>query len=184
MRELEIVGYVPEWPRRFGEERGRLVELLGPLAIGIEHVGSTSVPGLAAKPTVDIQLIVERIEPRAAYTALLARLEYLPFDSGENEVRVVFFKDVPHRYNLQIVRHGSWAARRTILFRDALRANPELLQAYADLKRRLAAARDSRLAYGEQLPTYTLNKTAFVEAAIERAARAAGLPYRPGNADF
>lgn len=184
MRELEVVDYLAEWPVYFAEEAARLTELLGPLARRIEHVGSTSVPGLAAKPTVDMQVCVARIEPRAAYAALLARLGYLPFDSGENDVRVVFYKDVPRRYNLQIMRDGSWAARRTILFRDALRTDPALPAAYADLKRELAGRRDASLAYHEQLPTYTMNKTEFIEAAIEGAAAAAGMAYRPGNANF
>jgi GrpB-like predicted nucleotidyltransferase (UPF0157 family) len=184
MRELEVVDYQLEWSAAFQEEAERLTALFGPLALEIAHVGSTAVPGLAAKPTIDLQLCVARLEPRAAYAALLARLDYLPFDSGENDVRIVFYKDVPRRYNLHIMRHGSWTAVRHILFRDALRADPELLAEYAALKRELAGRRDVRLAYHEQIPTYTMSKTDFIEAAIERAAATARIAYRPGNADF
>lgn len=184
MRALEVVDYWAEWPTYFAEEAVRLTALFGPLARRIEHVGSTSVPGLAAKSTVDMLVCVARIEPRAAYAALLGRLGYLPFDSGENDVRVVFYKHAPRRYNVHIMRDGSWAERRAILFRDALRTDPALSAAYADLKRELAGRRDDNLAYREQLPTYTMNKTEFIEATIERAAAAAGMAYRPGNANF
>jgi GrpB-like predicted nucleotidyltransferase (UPF0157 family) len=101
----------------------------------------------------------------------------VPFDSGENDVRIVFHKSSPRLHNLHIVRSGSWAAIRPLLFRDYLRQHPDALAEYAALKRRLAG--ETR-----NMPTYTLNKTDFIERIIEQAARQAGLPYQPGNRDL
>ena len=181
MRELIIVDYRPEWPHMFAEERERLADVFGTRFVAIEHFGSTSVPGLAAKPCIDIQVQVSVLEQPEDYAPLVAEIGYLPFDSGENDVRIVFYKDDPGRYNLSIVRAGSWAALRPILFRDYLRAHSDALAEYAALKRRLADESDPHLSYSDKLPTYTLNKTAFVERMVEIAAREAGLPYRPGN---
>src|ERR1700730_18027185 len=73
---IEIVPYDPAWPGRYAAEAQRLSEALGELAVRVEHIGSTSVPGLAAKDIVDIQLSVRFFEPQAAYQEALERLGY------------------------------------------------------------------------------------------------------------
>lgn len=184
MRELIIVDYRPEWPRMFAEERDRIADVFGARTAAIEHFGSTAVPGLAAKPCVDIQVQVHDLERPEDYAPLVAKLDYLPFDSGENDVRIVFYRDEPGRYNLSISKAGSWAAMRPLLFRDYLRTHPEALAEYAELKRRLVDESDPQLSYAEKLPTYTRNKNAFIEHIVETAAHEAGLAYRPGNQDL
>jgi GrpB-like predicted nucleotidyltransferase (UPF0157 family) len=177
MQELVIVEYRPSWPQDFESERALLAAMFGTAAPNIEHIGSTAVPGLAAKPCVDILLSVAELATPADYLERATRAGYVPFDSGENDVRIVFHKSSPRLHNLHIVRSGSWAAIRPLLFRDYLRQHPDALAEYAALKRRLAG--ETR-----NMPTYTLNKTDFIERIIEQAARQAGLPYQPGNRDL
>ncbi len=76
-KALELVPYDPAWPRDFAAERDRIATVLGVLALRIDHNGSTSIPGLAAKPIIDIQISVERLHPIEAYAPQLAELGYV-----------------------------------------------------------------------------------------------------------
>ena len=147
---IEIVEYDTRWPALFLEERSRLETLLAPwLAGGIEHVGSTAVPGLAAKPIIDIMAPVRGLaESRDAIEALRALdYQYSPYRS-----RVMHWLCKPspqhrtHHLHLVPMRSQLWRAR--LAFRDRLRASPEIAAEYAALKRRLAEEfRDDREAY-------------------------------------
>lgn len=161
---VSIVPYDPSWPEQFERERASLEEAIGPwIEGGIHHVGSTAVPGLAAKPVVDIMVGVRSLEEARACFEPLARLDYcyFPYRAWMHW----FCKPSAERrtHHLHLVEPGNpnWAAR--LAFRDHLRAHPETAAEYEALKRRLAAEhRDDREAYTEA-------KTAFVEAVVERA---------------
>jgi len=84
---VRIVEHDPSWAAEAQDELRRLTEALGPIAVRAEHVGSTAVPGLAAKPVLDLQLSVEAIEPRGRYVAPLERLGYLFVHRDEGAVR-------------------------------------------------------------------------------------------------
>jgi GrpB-like predicted nucleotidyltransferase (UPF0157 family) len=164
-QRIEVVPYDPAWPARFEEERRRLEDVLGPwLEGGIHHVGSTAVPGLAAKPVIDILAGVrDREEARAAFESLAA-LGYCYFPYRADEMHW-FCKPSPafRTHHLHLIEPGNPRFAAELAFRDELRAHPETAAEYAALKLRLAERhRDEREAYTE-------GKSAFVEAVVTRA---------------
>jgi GrpB-like predicted nucleotidyltransferase (UPF0157 family) len=159
---LEIVPYDPAWPRAFADERDRLAAALGALARRIDHHGSTAVPGLAAKPIIDIQISVDRLQPLDAYGEPLARLQYVHVPHVDDAVCPFFHRPAawPHTHHVHVVEAGSAEERRTLAFRDYLRAHADVAREYEALKRELASQHRaidfaSREAYAEA-------KTAFV----------------------
>ena len=151
-----ISPYDPAWPARYEAERARVAAALGDLATVIHHVGSTAVPGLAAKPVIDLMVATPDLRPGAVYAPLLAPLGYAFHDHPENTDRRYFAKGTPHTYHLHIVEAGSPALDVHLRFRDALRARPDLCQTYARTKRELAAR------YPDDRAAYTEAKTACV----------------------
>ena len=164
-RSYAIHDYDPTWPSRFESEAARIREGLGDRAVRVEHVGSTSVPGLAAKPTVDIQVSIPSMAPRSAYTDPLVGLGYrwaLDPWSDEHE----FFskdEDGERSFHVHVCSTGSEWERRHIAFRDWLRANPDDAAAYERVKRELAE-RHPRDTY-----SYAAAKTSFIQAIQDRA---------------
>jgi putative glutamine amidotransferase len=157
-RAFEIEPYDRGWPSRFETESARIEAALGDHVARVDHVGSTAVPGLAAKPVVDIQVSVRSMAPRAAYVEPLERLGYRwaldpwtdehEFFSREEDGRRVF--------HIHVCRVGSEWEQRHIAFRDWLRNHPKDAAAYERLKRELAE-RHPRDTY-----TYTDAKSAFI----------------------
>lgn len=137
---LTIVPYDPGWPEAFDRERARLGEALGVIALRIEHNGSTAVPGLAAKPVIDIQISVARLRPMEAYASALARLGYTHVPHEDDAVCPFFHRPAewPHTHHVHVVEAGSEEEQRTLAFRDYLRAHPDAAREYEALKRRLA----------------------------------------------
>jgi GrpB-like predicted nucleotidyltransferase (UPF0157 family) len=144
------------------------VEELGDRATRIEHVGSTAVPGLAAKPIIDIQVSVEDIDDEAAYVPAIERVG-IAFRARDREHR--YFRpggDRPRDVQVHVCGAGSEWERVHVLFRDFLRADAAAREAYRLLKLDLAARyRDDRIAYNEA-------KTSFILNALERAEAWAG----------
>ncbi len=161
---IVIVEYDPAWPMRYEEERARLAEALGPVAARIDHIGSTSVPGLPAKSIIDIQVTVERLGAVAPYIELLAPLGYTYYEVMGNAERYAFGKGAPHTHHLHIVERGGEEDIRPIAFRDYLRAHPETAWQYAALKRDLAAR------FADDRRAYNAGKTDFIRR-IEAIAR-------------
>lgn len=135
-RTVKIVDYDPEWVNRFDEERGRLRAALGETARMIEHIGSTSVPGLAAKPVIDILLTVNDTEDESAYRSALESLGYelRVRESGHRALRTQT-RDV----NVHIWPVGDPEVDRYLKFQDRLRKNPGDRALYERVKRNLAA---------------------------------------------
>lgn len=160
---VEIVDYDPLWVARFEDMRDRLTAALGPLALRIDHVGSTAVPGLAAKPVVDIQLSVANVEDTEAYRE---QIEELGFALRYVEPGHRYFRPrpgVPRLWQVHVCQAGSKWERDHLLFRDFLRAHADEAQAYAALKLDMAALHpDDRIAYNDA-------KTPWITAALERA---------------
>ncbi len=137
---IELVPYDPDWPANFASERTVLASLLSPWLIGeIEHVGSTAVPRMLAKPIIDIMAPVERLSAsRDAIGAVAsAGYRYAPHRSDEMHW---FCKPSPaHRtHHLHLVPMTSRLWNQRLAFRDALREDPTLAREYAELKRELA----------------------------------------------
>jgi GrpB-like predicted nucleotidyltransferase (UPF0157 family) len=170
---IAIVPYDAAWPREFERERERLQAELGALALRIEHNGSTAVPGLAAKPVIDIQISVAHLQPLAAYGAPLARLGYTHMASADDD-RCPFFHrpaDWPHTHHVHVVEAGGDEERQTLAFRDYLRANPDRAREYEALKRALAAAFGAADASARE--AYAAAKNEFVMR-IDALTRTAG----------
>jgi GrpB-like predicted nucleotidyltransferase (UPF0157 family) len=162
-RVIVIVGYDPGWPQRFESEAATFRTAI-PAAVAIDHVGSTAVPGLDAKPTIDIQLSVTDLSDRSSYEPQLQSLGYVLFPDDEPEHE--FFRrpdPLPRDFHVHVCEMGGDWSRRHIGFRDHLRANPEDAVAYAALKRRLARLhRHDGEAYSEA-------KTDFIRAIEAKA---------------
>jgi GrpB-like predicted nucleotidyltransferase (UPF0157 family) len=149
LHPVEIVAYDPAWPARFAEVGRELRAGLGEVARRIDHIGSTAVPGLAAKPIIDIQISVADLEPLAAFRQPLERLGYVyRADNPERTKR--YFREPPGRArtHVHVRRAGSFSEQWALLFRDYLRFPPEVAAEYAGEKRRLAIRfRDDRRGY-------------------------------------
>ncbi len=172
---IQIVAYDAGWPVRFSAEAERLRNGLGPVALRIEHVGSTSVPGLAAKPVVDIQISVPALEPRAPLLAAFETLGYTHVFLGDFDRVYPFFKkpaDWPSTYHVHVCEAGSVEEWRHLAFRDYLRRHRSACDEYVRLKRELAALHGG--ATQETREQYSLGKTGFVEACLKRASLGEG----------
>ena len=167
---IRIVPYDPEWPRRFDAERELLEGVLARLLEGgIHHIGATSVPGLAAKPLIDMMAGVRDFdEARATYEPL----------RGEGWVHTPHRPGIAHhfskpsagdvKYGLHLTEPGSDVWNERLAFRDALRADPELVAEYAALKLRLAEQ------HPDDIEAYTAGKREFVCRVLSRAGLALG----------
>ena len=167
---IGIVAYDDAWPALFDAEAKRIGEIMGSLALRIEHVGSTSVPGLAAKSVIDIQVSVATLETLGVYSDLLGRLGYSHILLGPFDVIYPFFQkpgEWPSTHHIHLCVSGAEQERRHLAFRDYLRSHPAVAAEYVDLKRRLAASHDG--ATLESRERYSLSKTHFINYVLERA---------------
>ena len=161
---IEIVDYDPRWPALYEEERSHVAAALGAMVESFEHIGSTSVPGLSAKPIIDLLVTVALLGPADQYIEPLGSLGYTYFPILGNVERCTFGKGSPHTHHLHIVQHGGEEHRRPLAFRDYLRAHPADARRYDELKRELAAR-----FHGDRR-AYLKGKTDFVRS-IEAKAR-------------
>ena len=167
---IEVVPYDPSWPLRFETERVLLESVLEPWLAGpVEHIGSTAVPGLAAKPVIDIMAPVHSLAASRPALAAALRAGYMHFPY-QAEVMHWFCKPSPaHRtHHLHLVPFGSALWRERLAFRDALCADPAVAGEYAALKRRLAA--DFRM----DREAYTDAKGPFVRRVLAKVAARGG----------
>jgi GrpB-like predicted nucleotidyltransferase (UPF0157 family) len=162
---VRVVAYDPSWPARFEAERRVLAAAIGDWAVaGIHHVGSTAVPGLAAKPVIDILVGVRDLASSRGCFEPLATIGYLyaPYRAGEMHW---FCKPTPTRrtHHLHLVPHASRRFRDELAFRDYLRSHPDVAAEYAALKGRVA----SRFEHDRE--AYTDAKATFIREVLDRA---------------
>ncbi len=167
MDEVEIADYDPRWPELFASEAVPLRSAFGASLVALEHIGSTSVPGLAAKPVVDIQAVVRSLPEMNGVTPCVVALGWQQRLFALDPERRLYFKkynaDGLRTWQLHVYEASHPSAAAHLLFRDYLRAHPEEAQRYAALKRELAAGfRTDRLAYNEA-------KTEYIEAVVAKA---------------
>lgn len=148
---IEILGYREEWRTRFEAERDRLAERIGDRVIAIEHFGSTSVPGLAAKPIVDICPVVPDMDAARACRPAMDDLGYTFNAERENWLAFERYDDDrDQQFNVHFHPLGSARLERTLLFRDYLRDHEHAREAYAAAKRHAAAVHpDDPSAYND-----------------------------------
>ncbi len=152
---------------------------MGEAAQRIDHIGSTSVPGLDAKPIIDVQISVVAFEPVDAYRLPLERIGYV-FRADNPERTKRYFREAPghRRTHLHVRRAGSWAEQFALLFRHYLRVHPDDAQRYATLKYQLAQQ------YGDDRHAYTNAKTAFIWDIMRKADRWSQVHgWEPGPTD-
>lgn len=159
---VEIVAYDASWPRKFEQERQHLEQVLAHwLAGSIEHIGSTAVAGLAAKPVIDIMAAVADLPTSRPAIDALARAGYL-YSPYKPEVMHWFCKPSSEvrTHHLHLVPATSTLWNERLAFRDALRSSASLRNEYVELKFRLA------LQYQEDREAYTEGKTDFVRRVL------------------
>ena len=167
---IVIAPYDPAWPERFAAEAERIYRAFGQRALRTEHVGSTAVPGLAAKPVIDIQVSVPSLEPQDFYRGRLADLGYTHFPLGEFDLVYPFFKrpaEWPSSHHVHLCVSGSEQERNHLAFRDYLRRQPVVALEYEAFKRRLAVAHDGLTMESQE--RYSLAKTEFIQSVLTRA---------------
>ncbi|QRN82323.1 GrpB family protein [Chloroflexota bacterium] len=164
-RTIEVLPYDREWPGFYQAEADKIAPILGENLIALHHIGSTSVPGLAAKPTIDILAVVKDLEQMDVLNLRLADLGYQP--RGENGIagRRYFDKkdgDV-HLFHLHAFQENHPAIEEHLIFRDYLRSHPERCSEYAALKHDIAEI------YKFEPVRYTDGKADFIQKTIEAA---------------
>ena len=155
---LAVVPYDPEWPDAFSALATRVKAALGPVAVQVDHVGSTSVPGLAAKDCIDIQVRVSALDEDlivGLFDRIGFRVRPEPWNRTESShgrqwAKLVFAPPIGERAsNVHVRENGSEAARRNLLFRDFLRANDTARAAWGDFKQHLALISPGIYQYGQ-----------------------------------
>jgi GrpB-like predicted nucleotidyltransferase (UPF0157 family) len=163
---VTLVDYDPDWPRLFEREERRLRTALGERALRIEHTGSTSVPGLAAKPIIDVVLVVPDTTDEAAYVPLLEAAGYVLRIREPDWYEHRMFQGPDTPANIHTFPAGCPEVERMVAFRDWLRSHDEDRELYERTKRELASRE------WQYVQHYADAKTEVVEAIIARA----GLP--------
>jgi len=158
-----IVDYDPEWPRQFTMEAAKIRAALGERALLLEHVGSTSVPGLAAKPILDILLVVADSADESSYVPELERAGYVLRIREPEWFQHRVLKGVEPAVNLHVFSPGCEETERMLLMRDWLRTHDDDRALYETTKRELAQRT------WKYVQNYADAKTAVVEAILARA---------------
>jgi GrpB-like predicted nucleotidyltransferase (UPF0157 family) len=167
MSQVILSPFSNEWPVLFGVLREELLTAFAPTTVAIEHIGSTAVPGLAAKPVIDLLLGASSVAEIEAKTDAVVTLGYVYRHEYERELpmRRYFVKAPIHslRVHLHGVVIGSRLWRQHLAFRDALRAGEALRREYQTLKQRLAAE------FANDKAAYTDAKAPFIQSVLARA---------------
>jgi GrpB-like predicted nucleotidyltransferase (UPF0157 family) len=162
--QIHIVPYDLSWPNKFESEKELLQQTIKDFIVGgIHHVGSTSIPGLAAKPIIDIMVGVESLEKGKTLIPLLENIQYCFYPYKPDQM-VWFCKPSPYKrtHHLHLIEYGSKLWKDRIAFRDYLRQHPDSRDEYARLKIKLAEKfRDDREAYTDA-------KEEFVNSILEK----------------
>ena len=153
---IVLAPHDPQWLTAAAAECCRIARACGPAVLRVEHIGSTSVPGLVAKPVLDLMPVVRTFEEGFACVAPLRAMGY--WYAGEFGItgRHLFVKGSPRTHHAHMLVEGSKEALRHLAVRDVLRADPEAAARYAALKRTLATR------FGDDREAYSDAKTAFM----------------------
>jgi GrpB-like predicted nucleotidyltransferase (UPF0157 family) len=162
---IVLVDYDPEWPRRFQREEERIRAALGPDVLQLEHAGSTSVPGLAAKPIIDIILVVPDSTDEGAYVPALEAAGYVLRIREPDWYEHRMFRERDTNVNLHVFSARCEEVEKMLIFRDWLRENQADRELYERTKRELV---QQKWKFGQD---YADAKTAVVEELVARARR-------------
>ena len=162
---VKLAEYIPEWEQNFEREAKKIKKIFGKEALLIEHVGSTAIPGILAKPIIDIALVVSSLHKAKRY---LKKLQSIGYKLKKNDPRKerLFFTKGPERKRtnyLHVGKVGSGYAEDMIIFRDYLRKHNGVARTYSELKLKLAEK------YSNTRGIYTKKKEGLVKAIIRKA---------------
>jgi GrpB-like predicted nucleotidyltransferase (UPF0157 family) len=162
--KIEVLDWRPEWGEIFKALGTELRLALGPAALRIDHIGSTAIPGMAAKPIIDVQISVVDLSTFSDFADPLARLGYR-FRKDNPELTKRYFREPlgTRRTHIHVRERGGWHEQWALLFRDYMRSNAGEHRAYAELKRHLAAV------YPRDMEAYTTGKVELLWQIIQRA---------------
>lgn len=170
-RKYSFSEYDPKWRTEFVSIKNFLLGVFGDEAISIEHVGSTSVEGMKAKPLIDVLVVVNKMQP---FESQKEEMEKWGYEWGENYIApntLIFFKlgpDGEKLENIHVCEKGSPKERQFIVMRDYLRSNPDKVKEYSDLKEKNA------LLYPDDYPAYRKAKAPFLEQLEKEAYKWSG----------
>jgi GrpB-like predicted nucleotidyltransferase (UPF0157 family) len=171
-----IDDYDPRWPAQYARFAARIERVLGALAARVEHVGSTAVPGLAAKPVIDLDVVVAREADRQEAIRRLADLGYEHEGDLGITGREAFRPPAGEaRHHLYLMTAGAAELGRHLAFRDALRADPTLRDAYAALKRSLAER------FPRDRAAYATGKSEFIAKVVGQGTAHGTKALHPGT---
>ena len=163
--EVALHPYDAAWPDRYMQERGRLLSLFPATFIDIQHIGSTAVPAMVAKPIIDLLAGVASMAVAESLTKTLCNSGYTTsaeFNAALTDRKWFMRWDNGHRtHHLHVVVHGGSVWKQHLRFRDALRSNPRLAADYAVLKTDLAAR------HTDDREAYTQAKAAFIQSVVK-----------------
>ncbi len=158
--QLRLAPYEPNWPLLFLAEKERLFASLGTYVLDVQHIGSTSIPGMPAKPIFDIGVAVVNFEEAARCVPLLEQLGYKYKSENGIPRRHYFVKGEPRTHHLHMLEIDSEEWKSHLRFRDYLRTNPASAQAYASLKQTLATQ------FAADREAYQCGKDDFIKAVL------------------
>ncbi len=174
-----LIDHSAEWHNLFATMAANLRAALGDIALRIDHIGSTSIPGLAAKPIIDIQISVADLEPVEPYRRKIEACGYR-WKSENPELTKRYFRELPgaRRTHIHTRRAGSWNEQWALLFRDYMRTHTDEHEGYASLKRSLAEK------FPYDMAAYTDAKGDLLWQIIRRADEwASATGWRPSPSD-
>lgn len=163
---VKLVPYCEEWPRLFENEKEILQQVLGDIALSIEHAGSTSVPGLSSKPIIDIYVGVKDFDVLRETIKIMQENGYDDVRDEIAEKEEVLAHRGPQNnrtHHIHIIIQDSPRYKNTLLFRDYLRSHEEAMREYQALKLSLAEK------YRNERPVYTASKNDFIQSIIKKA---------------
>lgn len=166
VRKIEVHPYDATWPIQFEREAKQLRTIFGEQLIAIDHIGSTSIPQLCAKPVIDILITVKQINDVDTLNMKMNAFEYVAHGTHGIEGRRFFSKGGDQRtHHVHVFEKGDAQIERHLLFRDYLRAHPEVAKQYGTLKEQLAAQ------YRMEKELYIAGKHDFIQFIDEKAKR-------------
>lgn len=162
---VKLIKHNPRWRQSFERESKKICQVFGQEALEIQHVGSTAIPGILAKPIIDIALIVHSLKKARRYEEKLKEIDYIIKKDDARKERLFFTKgpEKKRTHYLHVGQCGSGYAEEMILFRDYLRQHKNIAEKYSDLKKNLAKK------YFNKRELYSVGKSEFVKKIIRTA---------------
>lgn len=163
---VKVTSYRKQWAKEFEKEKSRILEVCGNKVKAVEHIGSTSVPGLSAKPIIDIAVGINRLKDAKKLLPLLKKLDYYFYkDFQRQRLFVAKGPDEKRTHYLHVMRYKGAKWESDQLFRNYLRTHPKAVKEYSKLKEQLGKA------HKEDRQSYSDGKNDFIKRVIEKAKR-------------